>query len=463
MYSMELALQVVGLKMTGKIEDAKNVAMRIVGGSGDNSNNHSNNGGGAMQLAASLSSTRDLLPLLLTRRAGDNDDLESLIVDFLAVLNAPLDLPNAMSTARVCSHATAGGQTLLHFGAFLGFSSLLSFLIQHGADLDTRDKNGYTALHFAALSKSEEAAKVLVAAGADTEIVNALGKTPAECAPELKDIFSEGTPQRIESDSDEEAVWGDVEEDDETPVPRRNLRRRNIRKKPARSDKQILAEAESSASSDKSTMSKDKKGDTKGADEKQAASFLEMLQRKFAVQIPGQGIIHHMPQLPLPHLPPMPALLQLPMVFPVYVPMMPGLPAFLGGEHGATGTDKAEGAENADAANRGGAITARAVLEWRNTWERLVGLAMATPRGDETPPPVYTPREDGKDVAVEEKAEASGSGARQQVAEEIVADHRPADIRPIGYDSAPVSEQEVNAYEYKPVVKRQQKLQRKRA
>jgi hypothetical protein len=32
---MELALQVVGLKTTGKIEDAKNVAMRIVGNAGD--------------------------------------------------------------------------------------------------------------------------------------------------------------------------------------------------------------------------------------------------------------------------------------------------------------------------------------------------------------------------------------------------------------------------------------------
>jgi uncharacterized protein len=28
---MELALQVVGLKMTGKLEDAKSIAMRIVG------------------------------------------------------------------------------------------------------------------------------------------------------------------------------------------------------------------------------------------------------------------------------------------------------------------------------------------------------------------------------------------------------------------------------------------------
>ncbi len=31
---MELALQVVGLKMTGKIEDARNVAMRIVSTTG---------------------------------------------------------------------------------------------------------------------------------------------------------------------------------------------------------------------------------------------------------------------------------------------------------------------------------------------------------------------------------------------------------------------------------------------
>ena len=86
-YRMELALQVVGLKMTGKIEEAKNVAMRIVGNAGDPSDSQNgSNMTGAMQLSPSL--TRDLRPLLLIR-AGENEDFQSLIIDFLSILDAP--------------------------------------------------------------------------------------------------------------------------------------------------------------------------------------------------------------------------------------------------------------------------------------------------------------------------------------------------------------------------------------
>ena len=39
---IELALQIVGLKMNGKLEDAKNIAKRIVGTDNNNNNNSSN-------------------------------------------------------------------------------------------------------------------------------------------------------------------------------------------------------------------------------------------------------------------------------------------------------------------------------------------------------------------------------------------------------------------------------------
>ncbi|KAF8894093.1 hypothetical protein BD779DRAFT_1609675 [Infundibulicybe gibba] len=154
---MELALQVVGLKMTGKIEDAKNVAMRIVGNAG-NDNSESHNGGNTsnmMQVASLVSPARDLRSLLFVQAA--------------------------------ISHSTPGGQTLLHLAAFLGFSSLVKFLTMRGVDLDARDRNGYTALHFAALSGSKECAQILLSEGADREIVNASGRTPEEIAP--SDLF----------------------------------------------------------------------------------------------------------------------------------------------------------------------------------------------------------------------------------------------------------------------------------
>lgn len=195
---MELALQVVGLKMTGKIEDAKNVAMRIVGNTGnEGGNQHSSNG--AMQMSST--SLRDLRSLLLVR-AGENEDFEKLIVDFLAILKTPIDHPSSkvVSVATALSYTTPGGQTLLHLAAFMGFSSLVTILVGLGIDLDARDRNGYTALHFAALAASAECTRLLLEYGADPEIVDALGKTPQEIAG--KEFFT-GVIAELDSGDDD--------------------------------------------------------------------------------------------------------------------------------------------------------------------------------------------------------------------------------------------------------------------
>ncbi len=109
---MELALQVVGLKMTGKIEDAKNVAMRIVGGNSGNDGSDSHGStSNLMQLASSpisSSSTtlnRDLRSLLYAR-AGETDDFEITVIDFLSVVDTPLEsrlTPSAVPTAEAIS------------------------------------------------------------------------------------------------------------------------------------------------------------------------------------------------------------------------------------------------------------------------------------------------------------------------------------------------------------------------
>ncbi|KAG6813370.1 hypothetical protein H0H92_011636 [Tricholoma furcatifolium] len=473
---MELALQVVGLKMTGKIEDAKNVAMRIVGGT-DNSEPQNGNGTDMMQLASSFS-TRDLRPLLLSR-TGEKENFESVLIDFFKILDTPLDhqAPNCIPTPKAISHATPGGQTLLHLAAFLGFSSLISFLVKRGIDIDARDRNGYTALHFAVLSKSQDSVRVLLDAGADREIVNALGKTPAECSSNMKELFGDSTSED-ETDSDEEAQWGDAEEDSETPVrrtltkrgSRRNFRRGGTsgRNTPIVSRAMDLSRA---ATPPPPVLDTPEKGNEKapgaeGDDAKQTASFIDMIQRTLAQFPAAQGILPAIPQLPipnLPHLPGMPAvpwnaLPQIPMVFPVYVPLMPGWPAFLGREQDAA-------KEGGDAARGVGAGAIRTAQELRAIWEKWFALAIATARQEDMPPPVYTPRE------TETKTENSPASVEEvpsviepEVGPSTSEAPRPTpstDIRPIGYQMASVPDQDINAYGYRPETKQSQKLQKK--
>ncbi|KAG5638454.1 hypothetical protein H0H81_012519 [Sphagnurus paluster] len=481
---MELALQVVGLKMTGKIEDAKNVAMRIVGGDNSDSLTGGNNSH-MMQLASSVTSTQNLRPLLLSR-AGESENFESVLIDFLKVLDTPLDhkAPNSISTLKAICHTTSSGQSLLHLAAFLGFSSLVTFLVKHGIDLDVRDRNGYTALHFASLSKSNACVRVLLDAGADREIVNALGKTPGECSTNMNELFADGTTEEDESDSDEEAQWGDAEEESEplirrTPAKhpsRRNLRRGGTSGKntPMLTRSVDISRAPTPPLPDLSEKVQKKLTDTDSVDAKQTAWFIEMIQRTLAQFPVAQGIIPNMPHLPipqLPHLPGMPAvpwgaLPQIPMVFPVYVPMMPGWPAFLGGEHQAQDNDQVG---TNDGAKGVGAGAIRTAQELRAIWEKWFALALATARQEEMPPPVYTPR------ATEVKGEASSSPISEALeaspketegvedaSTEVNHAASATDIRPIGYTSTPVPAREVNAYGYLPSAKQTEKLQKKR-
>lgn len=435
---MELALQVVGLKMTGKIEDAKNVAMRIVGGDNTDSQ-HRANTDNMMQLATS---TRDLRPLLL--RGSESEDFETMIVKFLSIVHTPVEAPHSISMSKAASHQTASGQTLLHLAALLGFATLVKFLVEHRVELDVRDRNGFTPLHFAAFSRSTECAKILLEAGADREVVNSLGKTPEEIASEG---FFDDFLIDVESDpEDEEAHWGDGEED-------AHVMSRTVSRKPSRR-----------LTVNRRTTS-EKTFDEKTIDEKQSAWFVEMIQRTLA-QLPGAAQLplpdlRNLPQLPgiptLPQLPGMPTLLQLPgmptlpqlpgmptfpqlpVVFPVFVPMMPGWPSFLGGENAAGDTKETEGV--------GVAAIRVAQEQWRNAWEKW--MTLATPQQTE-PPPMYTPR-------ASEKAEQSETSAAEPP---IPSDSRHV-VRRMGYGVAPaVTEQEVDSFTYQrpPQQKKQDRM-----
>lgn len=158
---MELALQVVGLKMTGKVEDARDIAMRIVqGGSastdskGQQSTNSNGNGQG--------------------QQHRQQMSLERHIIQVLEVMSTFRDVDSSD-----VSITSAQGHTMLHLAAMLGFSQLTRALIDLGCDVDVTDKNGYTALHYSAWYSHENVVNVLLDHGsADPEISNMWNKKP---------------------------------------------------------------------------------------------------------------------------------------------------------------------------------------------------------------------------------------------------------------------------------------------
>ncbi len=438
---MELALQVVGLKMTGKLEDAKSVAMRIVGPTNEDTPNGSGSPN-AMQLAAD-SISLGLRSALHHMSAGSG--LERMVIDLLSLLDVRIDTPSRVSLAKAMEHKSNGGQTLLHFAAFLNYPALLSFLIEHEADKDARDHNGYTALHFASLVGSQGCAAVLLSAGADVEIVNVEGKTAQELAK-----FSFADLQAEDSVADGESQWGDGEDSEDEIAPHQVLSRRASRVLRRRS----VEVAPSSPSEEDSPQIPEKSGKEKEdniVDEKQAATFMRKLQRTLARVQPKDGIIPNMPHLALPQLlqlPGMPvvpwgALPQIPTVFTVYVPWPASLRTSRGSD---TDTDT-----NSALSPKGKMRSLLTPQEWpllEKYW--LVQgpqAAMQIPDEDESPP-VYTRH-------AEDEGEPPVAGSSIPTPERPVA-------RPVGYDTGPVpDDREVNAYEYLPRKRQPRQIQNK--
>lgn len=473
---MELALQVVGLKMTGKIEDARNVAMRIVSTTGGDESQSSMDPSHVMQLASSPGSSSDIRHLLLTH-SSDNGDFEKLVLNSLAILNLSTETTTG-STASVINHSTSGGQTLLHLSVFLNFPTIVKFLLSHNIDLDARDKNGYTALHFAALKRSTKCARLLVEAGAALDIVNALGKTPSEIAPSGFFNFLHIDTDSCSSEGldEEEGAWADVEEEssEEDVATRASIRRRLERKNPHWRDRPSRRSSTSDLKLDKDSSSplgegKEAAGAVGLVDEKQVmATIMDVVQRTLAQLQHPQGMIPHIPNLPqLRHLAGMPAwgaLPQMPAVFPVYVPMsalpIPALPIppLSALWEKRIGSQQAGGVDEDKSGKNQQWLGIPTAQEWRGMWEKWITLATLTARSSEEgeAPPAYTPRESDDIV------EKAGVENTEPVPPPVPQVSSSAAPRAVGYDAVPpISEQEVKSYGYRPTKKQTRRSQKK--
>jgi ankyrin repeat protein len=76
------------------------------------------------------------------------------------------------------------GGTILHEAAAASDTLLITLMIEHGADIDARDREGWTPLMLSADSCCPEAAELLLGHGAGIGIVNKEGRSALDIAKE---------------------------------------------------------------------------------------------------------------------------------------------------------------------------------------------------------------------------------------------------------------------------------------
>mmetsp|Transcript_2489 Transcript_2489/g.2417 ORF Transcript_2489/g.2417 Transcript_2489/m.2417 type:complete len:1179 (+) Transcript_2489:162-3698(+) len=187
---IELALQIVGLKMNGKLEDAKNIAKRIVGTdnsniSGANSNatspvNQQNMNQANIEWFDSAHKT----VLQLTK---SDLSTEEILINFLSLVdlpNCPIIIPNW----QLCN---GQGQTLLHLASLKKYSQLIKFLITHGCKTDVKDNQGLTPLFLASMCGYRDLIQVFVACKSNWNLKLSNDKLLKDyCDPNVLDVFN---------------------------------------------------------------------------------------------------------------------------------------------------------------------------------------------------------------------------------------------------------------------------------
>lgn len=159
---IELALQIVGLKMNGRLEDARNIAKRIVGNDGSSPGMPRSNDSSPNNYNGNVS----------------HDSMMSQIKysDEVLILKVIKGL-NASSNLSMCD---ALGRTLLHLASLKGYFKLVSALIKKGTRLDDKDTFDFTPLHFACVSGDYRIIKLLIECGASTNIKSKNGLLPED-------------------------------------------------------------------------------------------------------------------------------------------------------------------------------------------------------------------------------------------------------------------------------------------
>ena len=198
---MELALQVVGLKTMGKVEDARQIAMRIV--QGDNSDRKDAHPGYNNSNHANTNAFRYKLTPLAATAVYDNartlflSRLEERIIATLLAIHS-MDIVQEVDYLSLSNH---NQHSLLHLATICGQVQLVRTLLQFNCNVNQIDKNGFTALHFASWSGNYDIVLLLIKS-TNLKIVNRVGKTAERLAieaghKEIVQLFRKTHPKQI--------------------------------------------------------------------------------------------------------------------------------------------------------------------------------------------------------------------------------------------------------------------------
>ena len=141
---------------------------------------------------------RDELALIRAILSGNESQSNSYLKDQLHNADANYSLlqlaivggfekiaKNLISNCVDINQADCRGDTALHlttYGYIADSKSLITSLIEAGADIDSLNNEGFTPLLCAALNRKTEIGRLLVGAGADIEAKDEYGETPLQIA-----------------------------------------------------------------------------------------------------------------------------------------------------------------------------------------------------------------------------------------------------------------------------------------
>ena len=166
---IRMALSVLGHKMTGKMEDVRELARRIVGDGpsswGSGSGHSPTSGAGGNSNVSGFNA------------ATFGVDVEATLLRCLDLI----DLDDSPNMPRL-NLRRASGQTMLHLACSLGLHRFVAALLARGANPEPRDKGGFTPMHFAALHNHPQIVRRLMLSGADPTLRSLQGYTPSDMA-----------------------------------------------------------------------------------------------------------------------------------------------------------------------------------------------------------------------------------------------------------------------------------------